>query len=51
MRDKERRTLLAIAKRQAAGDDSRIKFDDIPHLTDEQWAAAVRFATERPKYP
>jgi uncharacterized protein (DUF4415 family) len=49
--DKERRTLLAMAKRQAAGDDSRINFDDIPHLTDEQWAGAVRFRDRKAKVP
>jgi uncharacterized protein (DUF4415 family) len=43
MGDKERRTLLAMAARQAAGDDSQINYDDIPPLTDEQWAGMVRF--------
>ncbi len=40
---RERETLRRQAAVQAAGDDSRIDFSDIPELTDEQLAAAVRF--------
>ena len=37
--DKRQRAVLArIAKRQAAADDSRIDYSDIPPLTDEQLA-------------
>jgi uncharacterized protein (DUF4415 family) len=43
--------LLTMAKRQAAGDDSQINFDDIPHLTDEQWAGTVRFRDRKAKVP
>jgi uncharacterized DUF497 family protein len=49
--DKERRTLLAIAERQAAGDDSQINYDDIPPLTDEQWAGMIRFRDRKAKVP
>ena len=49
--DKERRTLLAMAERQAAGDDSQINFDDIPELTDEQWAGMIRFRDRKAKVP
>ena len=38
-----------VAKRQAAGDDSRINFDDIPRLTDEQLANMVRLRDARPR--
>src|SRR5271154_2187781 len=49
--DKERRTLLAMARRQAAGDDSQINYDDIPPLTDEQWAGMTRFRDRKSKVP
>jgi uncharacterized protein (DUF4415 family) len=39
-----------LAAKQAAGDDSDINFDDIPELTDEQWAGMVRFR-DRKKVP
>jgi hypothetical protein len=32
--ERERQALRRIAKRQAIGDDSRIKLDDIPRLTE-----------------
>jgi uncharacterized protein (DUF4415 family) len=38
------------ARMQASGDDSDINFDDIPELTDEQWAGMVRFR-DRKKVP
>jgi len=34
--EEERQALRRRAAKQAAGDDSGINFDDIPHLTDEQ---------------
>jgi hypothetical protein len=34
--------LARIAKQQAAGDDSRIDYSDIPKLTEEQLANAKR---------
>lgn len=37
------------AGRQAAGDDSRINFEDIPRLTDEQLASMVRLRDVRRK--
>jgi uncharacterized protein (DUF4415 family) len=40
---RERESMRRTAGRQAAGDDSQIDFSDIPELTDEQLAAAVRF--------
>jgi uncharacterized protein (DUF4415 family) len=49
--DKERRTLRAMAERQAAGDDSQINYDDIPPLTDEQWAGMTRFRDRKAKVP
>ncbi|MGA2598576.1 MAG: BrnA antitoxin family protein [Bryobacteraceae bacterium] len=39
------------AKRQAAGDDSGINFDDIPQLTDEQLASMVRLRDVTRKVP
>ena len=45
----ERQTLRQVAGRQAAGDDSRIRFDDIPRLTDEQLAHMVRLRDARPR--
>ena len=47
--EKERQTLRQVAGRQAAGDDSRIRFDDIPRLTDEQLAHMVRLRDARPR--
>ena len=47
--EKERQALRRAAKRQAAGDDSRITFEDIPRLTDEQLASMVRLRDVRPK--
>jgi uncharacterized protein (DUF4415 family) len=47
--ERERRSLRRVAKRQAAGDDSRINFDDIPRLTDEQLANMVRLRDARPR--
>jgi uncharacterized protein (DUF4415 family) len=38
----ERRALRHAARRQAAGDDSDIHFQDIPRLTGEQLAEMVR---------
>ncbi len=38
----ERQTLRRAAKRQKAGDDSNINFEDIPRLTEEQLANMVR---------
>lgn len=35
---RQKSVLRRIAQRQAAGDDSRIKYSDIPRLTDEQLA-------------
>ena len=46
----ERQTVRRIAQRQAVGDDSHINYDDIPPLTDEQWAGMVRFR-DRKKVP
>ena len=45
--EKERQTLRGIAKRQAAGDDSRIDLRDIPRLSDEQLASMVRLREAR----
>ena len=47
--ERERQALGRIARRQAVGDDSRIKFDDIPRLTDEQLANMVRLRDARPR--
>jgi uncharacterized protein (DUF4415 family) len=44
-----REVLRRAAKRQAAGDESHINFEDIPHLTDEQLANMVRLRDNRPK--
>ncbi len=49
--EKEKRSLRAIAERQAAGDDSQINYDDIPPLTDEQWAGMTRFRDRKSKVP
>ena len=45
----ERRTLCRIAKRQAAGDESRIDFEDIPRLTNDRLASMVRLREARPR--
>jgi uncharacterized protein (DUF4415 family) len=47
--EKERQTLRRQAAKQAAGDDSDINFDDIPHLTDQQWAQMVPLRDIRPR--
>jgi uncharacterized protein (DUF4415 family) len=47
--EKERRTLRRAAGRQAAGDDSRIDFGDIPRLTGEQLANMIRLREARPR--
>ena len=49
--EQERQTLRRHAAKQAAGDDSDINFEDIPHLTDEQLAQMVRLRDIRPKVP
>ena len=46
---RESQSIQRIAARQAAGDDSRINFKGIPHLTDRQLAAMVRFREVRPR--
>ena len=47
--EKERRTLRRVAARQAAGDDSRTNFGDIPRLTGEQLASMIRLREARPR--
>ena len=47
--ERERPTLRRVARRQAAGDDSRIDLEDIPRLTDEQLANMVRLRDARPR--
>jgi uncharacterized protein (DUF4415 family) len=49
--EEERQTLRRQAAKQAAGDDSDINFEDIPHLTDEQLAQMVPLRDIRPKVP
>jgi uncharacterized protein (DUF4415 family) len=49
--EKERQSLLRIAARQAAGDDSGIDYSDIPPLTDKQLASMVRLRDFRRKVP
>src|SRR5260370_39279311 len=49
--EKERQTLRRHAAKQAAGDDSDINFEDIPHLTDQQLSRMVRLRDIRPKVP
>ena len=46
---RERQTLRRVARRQAAGDDSGVNFEDIPRLTDEQLANMVRLRVGRPR--
>ena len=48
--ESELQALRHAAKQQAAGDDSDINFEDIPELTDEQWAGMFRFR-DRKKVP
>ncbi len=38
----QKATLERIRMRQEAGDDSRIDYSEIPELTEEQWAIAIR---------
>ena len=45
---REREIDRRIAGKQAAGDDSQTNYSDIPELTDEELASAVRFR-DRPK--
>lgn len=40
-----------IAARQAAGDDARINYEEIPRLTEEQLARMVRLRDVRRKVP
>ena len=47
--ERERQALRRVAGRQAAGDDSRIDFADIPRLTGEQLAHMVRLRDARPR--
>ena len=47
--DEERQALRRVAKRQAAGDDSRINFEDIPRLTEDQLASMVQLRDIRPR--
>ena len=42
MSEQQRAVLKDFAAKQAAGDDSGIDYSDIPPLTDEQMATAVR---------
>src|SRR5207253_6843112 len=47
--ERERQALQRVSRRQAAGDESRINFEDIPRLTDEQLAKMVRLRDARPR--
>jgi uncharacterized protein (DUF4415 family) len=47
--EKEKRAVRLAAASQAAGDDSRINFEDIPRLTAEQLARMVRLRDVRRK--
>ena len=47
----ERQALGHAAKRQVVEDDSRINFEDIPRLTDEQAASMVRLRDVRRRVP
>lgn len=47
--EKEREALRRITKRQAAGDETRINFEDIPRLTNDQLANMVRLRDARPR--
>jgi uncharacterized protein (DUF4415 family) len=46
--EREHQSVRRVARRQAAGDDSRINLEDIPRLTDEQLANMVRLRDARP---
>jgi len=45
----ERQVLRRVARRQTAGDDSRVYIKDIPRLSDEQLASMVRLRDARPR--
>jgi uncharacterized protein (DUF4415 family) len=47
--ERERQALRRVAMRQASGDDSRINFEDVPRLTNEQLANMVRLRDARPR--
>ena len=47
--ERARQTLRQLAKRQAVGDESRINFEDIPRLTNDQLANMVRLRDARPR--
>ena len=47
--EKERQRLRGIARRQAEGDESRVNFEDIPRLTNDQLANMVRLRDARPR--
>jgi uncharacterized protein (DUF4415 family) len=49
--EKERAAVRRAAERQAAGDDSKINFADIPRLTPEQLARMVRARDVKRKVP
>ena len=49
--ENELRAIRHASDRQAAGDDSDIRFDDIPRLTPEQLAGMVRLRDVRRKVP
>jgi len=45
----ERQAMRRVAERQAAGDDSHIRLDDIPRLSEEQLAKMMRLRDVRRK--
>lgn len=47
----ELKAVRRIAASQAAGDDSDINYDDIPHLTEKQLEQMIRLRDVRPKVP
>lgn len=47
--ERERQVLRRVARRQAAGDESRINFEDIPRLSDRQSAGMARLRDARPR--
>lgn len=49
--EEELESLRRIAERQAAGDDSQINYEDIPPVTDEQWARMVPFRDRKKLNP
>jgi uncharacterized protein (DUF4415 family) len=49
--ENERRALRRASRRQAAGDDLDIDFEDAPRLNAEQLAKLVRLRDTRPKVP